>query len=70
LVKISVGSDAGIRKDQTLEVFRMTPKAEYLGRLLIVDADFRYAIGRLMPQPGVQGAVTLLPGDEVAGKLR
>jgi len=70
LVKISIGSDAGVRKDHTLEVFRTSPKAEYLGRILIVDADFRFAIGRLMPQPGVTGAVTLMPGDEVAGKLR
>lgn len=70
LVEISVGTDQGVQKDQTLEVFRMSPKAEYLGRLLIVNTDFRSAVGRLMPTPGVQGTVTLLPGDEVAGKLR
>jgi hypothetical protein len=70
LVVISIGSDNGIRKDQTLEVFRTSPKAEYLGRLLIVDADFRSAVGRLLPAPGSTTTVTLLPGDEVASKLR
>ena len=70
LVRISLGSDNGIRKDQTLEVYRMNPKAEYLGRLLIVDADFRTAVARLLPQPGAPSQVTLLPGDEVASKLR
>jgi hypothetical protein len=70
LATISLGSDNGIRKDQTLEVYRMSPKVEYVGRLLIVDADFRSAIGRLLPQPGAPSQMTLLPGDEVASKLR
>jgi chromosome segregation ATPase len=70
LVRITRGSDDGLRKDQTLEVYRMNPKAEYLGRLLIVDVDFRTAIGRFVPQPGATGQVTLVPGDEVASKLR
>jgi chromosome segregation ATPase len=69
LVKISIGSDSGIRKDHTLEVYRVSPKAEYLGRLLVVDADFRHALGRLLRQPGVPPP-TLAPGDEVASKLR
>jgi hypothetical protein len=69
LVKITIGSDSGLKKDHTLEVYRLAPKAEYLGRLLIVDADFRYAFGKLLRQPGV-APPTLQPGDEVATKLR
>jgi hypothetical protein len=69
LVKITIGSDAGIRKDQTLEVFRVNPKAEYLGRLVIVETDFRHAIGRLLRAPGAP-APALQVGDEVASKLR
>lgn len=69
LVKITIGSDSGLRKDQTLEVYRLSPKAEYLGRLLIVDADLHHAVARLLRQPGVQAAA-LQPGDEVASKLR
>jgi hypothetical protein len=70
LVKISIGTDQGLRKDNTLEVFRFQPKAEYVGRLLVVDADAHSAICRLLRQPGVQSTVMLMPGDEVASKLR
>jgi hypothetical protein len=69
LVKINIGTDSGLRKDHTLEVYRLAPKAEYLGRLLIVDADVRHAIGKLLRQPGI-APPTLQPGDEVATKLR
>ncbi|HYV34658.1 MAG TPA: hypothetical protein VE988_03075 [Gemmataceae bacterium] len=69
LVKITIGSDSGLKKGHTLEVYRLAPKAEYLGRLIIEDADFRYAIGKLLRQPGV-APPTLQPGDEVATKLR
>jgi hypothetical protein len=69
LVKITIGSDSGIRKDQTLEVYRTSPKAEYLGRLVIVDADLHHAIGRVLRQPGMPVAA-LRPGDQVASTLR
>jgi chromosome segregation ATPase len=70
LVKITIGSDSGIRKDNTLEVYRLTPKGEYLGRLLIVDTDFHHAIGRLLRQPGLSAPPALRPGDEVATTIR
>jgi hypothetical protein len=70
LVKLSVGSDAGLRKDQTMEVFRISPKtAEYLGRVVIVDADLHHAIGRLLRQPGMPVA-SLQAGDQVASTLQ
>src|SRR5439155_12617510 len=37
LVQINLGSDMGVNKDNTLEVYRMRPRAEYLGRLRIVE---------------------------------
>jgi hypothetical protein len=69
LVKISIGSDSGIRKDHTLEVFRLSPKQEYLGRMVVVDADLHHAIGRLLRQPGMPTA-GLQPGDQVASSIR
>ena len=69
LVKISIGSDAGVRKDHTLEVFRLSPKAEFLGWLLVVESDFHFSMGRMLPQPGV-AAPALRPGDQVASSLR
>jgi hypothetical protein len=65
LVKISVGSDSGVNKDNTLEVYRLEPQAAYLGRLRIVEATHNEAIGRLVRT----GAVSQSPiqvGDEVA----
>ena len=70
LVTLSIGSDQGLRTDQTLDVFRTSPKVEWLGRVLIVEADLRSSVARLLPAPGVQGPVTLMPGDQVASKLR
>jgi len=43
LVKINLGSDMGVNENNTLEVFRLQPKAEYLGRLRIVEAHHRVA---------------------------
>jgi hypothetical protein len=69
LVKVSLGTDQGVQKDHTLLVYRTQPKLEYLGRILITDADFRFSIARLIVQPGVP-APTLMAGDEVISKLR
>jgi hypothetical protein len=68
LVKISVGSDSGLRKDQTMEVYRLSPPT-YIGRLVIVDADLHHAIGRLIRQPGTPVA-SVQPGDQVASTLQ
>lgn len=69
LVKLSVGSDSGVRKDNTLEIYRFSPKVEYLGRLLILEADTRSSTGRLIVQPGMP-TPTLRVGDEVASKIQ
>jgi hypothetical protein len=64
LVTVSVGSDVGVNKDNTLEVYRLRPEPEYLGRLLIREAYPNQAIGRLMKSGGVERP--LMEGDEVA----
>jgi hypothetical protein len=64
LVTVSVGSDVGVNKDNTLEVYRLQPQAEYLGRLLIREARHNEAVGRLMPSRSAKGA--LREGDVVA----
>ncbi len=69
LVKLTIGSDAGLQKDQTLEVYRFNPSPAYLGRLVIVDADLHNSVARLLRQPGM-APPTLQPGDEVASKLK
>jgi hypothetical protein len=47
LVVISIGSDAGISVNNTLEVFRMSPPT-YLGTMRIVDVRHHEAVGRMV----------------------
>jgi len=64
LVRVSLGSDDGVHKDNTLEVYRLQPEPEYLGRLLIREARSKEAVGRLMKPPFARSP--LKAGDEVA----
>src|SRR5207244_8418503 len=52
LVEISLGTDQGVNKNNTLEVFRTTPEAKYLGVVRIVEANFNKSVGRLIVAPG------------------
>jgi hypothetical protein len=69
VVRVSAGTDAGIRKGHTLEVYRLKPRAEYLGRLLIIEVTQRSAVGRLMREPGERKRIIKV-GDEVASKIQ
>jgi len=68
LVQLSVGSDQGLADGNTLFVYRLKPKAEYLGTLVIVDTHPHKAVARLLPSEGTR-RVELRVGDEVASKL-
>lgn len=65
LMTIAAGSDAGLQRGHTLEVYRLKPKPEYLGRLVIVDVRPNEAIGKLMG-PAKQ---PIQVGDEVTSIL-
>ncbi len=65
LVQVNVGSDHGVNKNHTLEVYRFDPP-QYLGMIRIVDAAPHNAIGRLM-RSTARGA--LREGDQVASSL-
>jgi HEAT repeat protein len=64
LVTITIGSDAGVQKGHTLEVYRLKPAPKYLGTLRIVDVKPKEAVGRCVGKP--QGA--LEAGDRVASQ--
>jgi hypothetical protein len=66
LVSISIGSDAGLLKGHTLEVFRLDPKAEYFGRIQIVDVQPHEAVGKLLSP---KFAKKVQPNDQVASKI-
>src|SRR5438445_13586608 len=65
MVSISLGSAAGLKEGDTLHVYRLEPKAEYLGKLRVVIVEANAAVGRL--QEGMHGEVR--PGDRVSSSL-
>jgi hypothetical protein len=70
LVQISLGSDNGVNKNHTLEVFRLGSQPEYLGMVRIVDASAHKSVGRLVQLNGVAGGrKTLQAGDKVASYI-
>jgi hypothetical protein len=68
LVSITLGSDAGLKKDHTLEVYRLSnvpDQSKYLGRIRIIDVSATEAVG----QPMGRMSVPLQVGDRVASRI-
>jgi hypothetical protein len=68
LVKLSIGSDAGLAKGHTLEAFRLAKvpsQSKYLGTIRILEVTANEAIG----QPVGRMAAPLQVGDVVASKI-
>ncbi|MCI0460201.1 MAG: hypothetical protein L0Z62_24890 [Gemmataceae bacterium] len=68
LVEISLGSDSGLKVGHTLEIYRLQPRAEYLGRLEVIQVAPNSAVARILRQGDKGSAVQ--PGDEVASSIR
>jgi RNA polymerase sigma factor (sigma-70 family) len=64
-ILINIGSDAGVQKGHTLEIFRLGSKPQYLGTLTIVEVQPREAVGK--PVGRLHSDVQ--PGDKVAAQL-
>jgi hypothetical protein len=66
LLRLTVGSDAGLAKGHTLELFRLNPTRKYLGRLRVEDVSPTESIAR------PAGAMREKPqvGDVVASPIR
>ena len=65
-VTINLGSDNGLSKGNTLEVFRLRPRPTYVGTLRVYDVRPNEAVGKLMGT-GPKGRI--LKDDEVASKI-
>lgn len=64
LVTINLGSDSGLARDHTLEVYRLKPSPQYVGMVRILDVRPNEAVGKLTsPNRKVQ------VGDEVASEI-
>jgi hypothetical protein len=66
LVTISLGSDAGLRRGHTLEVYRVKPEPRYLGSIRIVDVHPTEAVAK--PTSGPRVAIEV--GDRVTSSIR
>ncbi len=66
LLQLSAGSDVGLREGHTLELYRLSPKALYLGRVRITDVGPKVAVatpvGRLHSEPQI--------GDQFASQIK
>lgn len=65
LTTITIGSDAGLQKGHTLEVFRLKPVSKYLGRVKVIEVTAKEAVC----QPIGKLHDTLEPGDNVASRI-
>lgn len=69
LVRITIGSDAGLVKGNTLEVYRLNTlvpdQSKYLGRIKIIEVTATEAVG----QPINRTSAPLQPGDTVSSKI-
>jgi hypothetical protein len=69
LIQISLGTDHGVNKGNTMEVFRTSPAAKYLGMVRIMDSSPRQSVGRMIVPAGATQPV-LLEGDNVWSRLK
>ena len=64
LLTLSVGSDDGLLKGHTMEVFRLNP-AKYLGTVRIIQVTPHEAVAQPVSRP----LGSIQPGDKVASKI-
>jgi len=65
-ITINLGSDSGLSKGNTLEVYRLKPRPTYVGTLRVFDVRPNEAIGKLT---GTGRAGKVQKDDEVASKI-
>jgi hypothetical protein len=68
LLSISIGSDAGLAKNHTLDVYRLKPAPLYLGKIRIIQVTPHKAVARRIGNITAE-TPTLMPGDIVTSSL-
>lgn len=69
LVQISLGTDHGVNKNHTLDVYRVRPEAKYLGMIRIVEAYHHKSVGRLVASGNPALRPQLRTDDLVTSKI-
>jgi hypothetical protein len=70
LVEMNVGGDDGLAVDQTLDVYRLSPSAQYLGMVRIREVYPHHAIGKVMPSRVDGSRREVRAGDTVASSIQ
>jgi hypothetical protein len=65
-ITINLGSDSGLNKGNTLEVYRLKPRPTYVGTMRIFEVRPHEAVGKLM---GTGPRARVQKDDEVASKI-
>jgi hypothetical protein len=65
LLTITIGSDAGVLKGHTLQVYRLEPRGDYVGVVRILEVRPNEAVGKFEKKPRVPVQVN----DKVANKI-
>jgi len=65
-ITLSIGSDAGLKAGNTLEVFRLQPEPKYLGMIRVINVAPHEAVAR--PMSGLR-ANAIQSGDKVAAHV-
>ncbi|MCS7166340.1 MAG: hypothetical protein RMI91_02350 [Gemmatales bacterium] len=66
LVEISLGSDDGLLRNHTLEVFRLEPKPDYVGRIVVLEVEPHRAVAQFLNREHAKSARV---GDVVASHI-
>lgn len=66
LVEISIGSDDGLRAGHKLDVYRVKPSGQYLGRVEVRSVDPDQAVCRIIPE---LKRATIQEGDLVSTRI-
>jgi hypothetical protein len=65
LLTITIGSDAGLLKNHTLQVYRLEPRGDYVGVIKILEVRPNEAVGKFINKPRTPVQVN----DKVANKI-
>lgn len=66
---ISLGTDHGVNKNNTLDIYRLLPEPKYLGMVRIIDANTHKSVARLIPSGNQTFRPVLRAGDLVTSKM-
>jgi hypothetical protein len=69
LIQLSVGTDHGVNKHHTLDVYRTRPDAKYLGMVRIVEAYHQKSVARLITTGSAANRPQLRVDDMVTSKI-